>query len=151
MLNNEQNSDINFISLGKSADGIENIGIDSSKIHEAVTFLKDNPTSLFDVLLSITAVDYIEYFEAVYHLYSSKFNHSVILKTKINREKPEIDSISNIFAAANWHEREVFDLFGIEFSKHPNLTRILLPQDWIGHPLRKDYVMNDVRLEWNKR
>ncbi len=153
MGNNEQNSNNNLslVPLGKSSDGIENIEIDSVKMHSAVSFLNSNPTGLFDILLSITAVDYPQYFEVVYHLYSSKFNHGVILKTKISREKPEIESITDIYSAADWHEREVYDLFGIEFTNHPDLTRILLPQEWIGHPLRKDYVLNDERLTWNTR
>ncbi len=153
MQDNERNlnNGLTLVPLGKSTDGIENIEIDSAKIHSAVSFLKENPTGLFDILFSVTAVDYTEYFEVVYHLYSSKFSHGVILKAKTSRENPEIDSISDIFTAADWHEREVFDLFGIKFNNHPNLTRILMPQDWIGHPMRKDYVLNDERLAWNTR
>jgi NADH-quinone oxidoreductase subunit C len=77
--------------------------------------------------------------EIAYNLYSIPFNQHLMLKVKLQREKPEIDSISHIWKTADWHEREIFDMYGIVFKNHPDLRRILMPADWVGHPLRKDY------------
>ena len=84
--------------------------------------------------------------EIVYHLYSFMHRHSLVVKVKTPRwagevagELPVVPSVSNVWAIADWHEREAYDLVGIEFSDHPNLRRILCPEDWVGHPLRKDY------------
>ena len=77
----------------------------------------------------------------IYHLKSNQYNHSFVLKARIeNREKPEIDTVCNIWRTAEFHEREVYDLFGIVFNNHPDLRRIFLEDDWEGWPLRKDYV-----------
>lgn len=105
----------------------------------------------YDILLSVSGVDNPDCFEVVYHLFSTITNKSLLLKAKLDKENPNIDTLSKIYAAADWHERETYDLFGIIFNNHSNLERILLPKDWIGHPLRKDYVNKDERLSWNKR
>ncbi|MFH0702311.1 MAG: NADH-quinone oxidoreductase subunit C [bacterium] len=125
--------------------------IEPEKLLETVTFLKINPETQFDLLLSVSGVDNPENFEVVYHLYSTKFNYKIVLKTQLSKNNPEIDSLTGVFSAADWHERETYDLFGIKFKNHPNLKRILLPDDWKGHPLRKDYKMDDERLIWNER
>ena len=134
-----------------SADGIEILEISSDKIIETVLFLKTNNSAQFDILMYLTGVDTGENFVVVYHLYSSVFKRNLILKVWIDRACPEISSLSSIYSTANWHERETFDLFGINFKYHPDLKRILLPEEWVGHPLRKDYVMNDSKLVWNER
>jgi NADH-quinone oxidoreductase subunit C len=108
-------------------------------IHPVCKFLKDDPQLKFDFLTSLCGVDDGEALWVVYHLYSIKHRHQVVLKVRLSREDPRIRSISDIWQAANWHEREGFDLVGINFQGHPNLKRILLPEDWEGHPLRKDY------------
>ena len=77
--------------------------------------------------------------EVIYNLYSLPLNHSLMLQVKLPREQPIIPSVTEIWKGANWHEREAFDLFGITFEGHPDLRRILLPDDWEGHPLLKDY------------
>lgn len=98
---------------------------------------KDNLA--FDHLSFVTAVDYGDYFELVYQLYSYKRKHSLTIKTSVPKKNPVIDSVISVWLAADWHEREVYDLFGIEFKGHPNLKRMFLPDDFPGHPLRKDY------------
>lgn len=77
--------------------------------------------------------------EVVYHLYSIPFNKALAVKIIVPRDHPEVPSVAHIWRTANWHEREAFDLLGIHFAGHPDLRRILLPADWEGHPLRKDY------------
>lgn len=105
----------------------------------------------FDMLVSISGVDNQENFEVVYHLLSTSSNKKICIKSTLGKNNPKIESLTSLFSAADWHEREAYDLFGIEFANHPDLKRILLPLDWIGHPGRKDYVNNDERLSWNER
>ena len=85
-------------------------------------------------------------FEVVYHLHSVEHNRRVRLKCRVSGTGPVIDSVTSVWRSANWYEREVFDLFGIQFRNHPNLKRIMLPDDWEGHPLRKDYPVTGSRV-----
>lgn len=106
-------------------------------------FLWRNPNTYFDSLSCVTAIDLgvdVGQMEVIYTLYSIPFHVTLHLRVVLDREKPEIPSLSGIWKTADWHEREAYDFFGIQFTGHPNLTRILLPADWEGHPLRKDYV-----------
>ncbi len=101
-----------------------------------------DPSLFFDMLSCITPVDNgpaIGTIDVVYNLYSIPFNHQLGLKITVPRDQPEIASVQDIWRTANWHEREAWDMFGIKFTGHPDLRRILLPADWDGHPLRKDY------------
>ena len=101
-----------------------------------------NETTYFDMLSCITGIDNGEQaatMEVVYNLYSIPFNHHLMIKVVLPREKPEIESVTHIWKTANWQEREIFDMYGIHFKNHPDLRRILMPADWEGHPLRKDY------------
>jgi len=96
----------------------------------------------FNRLSSISGVDWYPAdprFEVLYHLHSTETWQRIRLKVRVAEEYPEIDSVTGVWRGANWYEREVFDMFGIRFRNHPNLTRILMPIDWEGHPLRKDY------------
>ncbi|SHG96332.1 NADH dehydrogenase subunit C [Thermosyntropha lipolytica DSM 11003] len=93
----------------------------------------------FNYLANLTAVDYKDKFTVVYHIYKIPENEKVCIKVDINRDKPELDSAVSLWPAADFQEREVYDLMGIVFRGHPNLERILLPADFVGHPLRKDY------------
>ena len=103
-------------------------------------FLKETSGLEFDYLNSITAVDYSEHFEVVYHLTSIRTNHSFVLKTRCyQRENPRVPSVVSLWQGADFQEREVYDLMGIAFDGHPNLKRIFLWQGFVGHPLRKDY------------
>jgi NADH-quinone oxidoreductase subunit C len=105
-----------------------------------------DPQTYFDSLSCVTAIDLgpeVGQMEVIYTLYSIPFHVTLHLKVLIDRDKPEVPSLSGIWKTADWHEREAFDLLGVQFVGHPNLTRILLPADWQGHPLRKDYVEQD--------
>lgn len=110
------------------------------KIYPILEYLKNESDLYFDNLISMSGVDYPDRFEVVYHLFSYKHLHKLTLKTSLkNKEHAELRSACDIWKASNWLEREVYDMFGIRFSGHPDLTRILLPEDWEGYPLRKDY------------
>lgn len=102
-------------------------------------FLRDDDELRFDYCSCISGVDDTKTFWAVYHLYSIPRNHNAVLKVDAGREDPVVPSVTGIWPAADWHEREAYDLLGIRFEGHPDLRRILLPEDWPGHPLRKDY------------
>ena len=104
-------------------------------------FLKNTPVLDFDYLTNLTAVDYADYFEVVYHLVSLKHNHSLVLKTRCrDRDKPVVPSVVNLWRSADLQEREAYDLMGISFDGHPNLKRLLLWEGFVGHPLRRDYL-----------
>ncbi len=114
---------------------------DNIKLSKIIFFLKDNPTTNFDILIDLCAVDYPnkkKRFEVVYNFLSTSQNLRVRLKINIVEDE-SIPSISNIYPCANWYEREIFDLFGIHFSNHPDLRRILTDYDFEGYPLRKDF------------
>lgn len=112
------------------------------RIREICAFLRDDEQTNFNYLIDITAVDWPERelrFEVVYHLFSIPLNHMLRLKARVADGQP-VDTVSDIWMLANWAERETYDMFGISFEGHPDLRRILLPEDWEdGFPLRKDY------------
>jgi NADH-quinone oxidoreductase subunit C len=122
-------------------------------LYDVMIELKDSPDGDFDYLVDLTALDYLEdekRFCMVYHLYSYKHGKLIRVKARIAEEEV-VPSVTSIWKTAGWMEREVYDLFGIEFSGHDHLKRILLPDDWHGHPLRKDY---DIKLQdqaWIKK
>ncbi len=119
----------------------DSLVVNSESWLAVATFLKDTPGLDFDYLTSITAVDYYDYFEMVYHLTSLKHNHSLVVKTRCyEREKPSLPSVVSLWRGADLQEREIYDLMGISFDGHPNLKRIFLWQGFQGHPLRKDYL-----------
>jgi NADH-quinone oxidoreductase subunit C len=119
-------------------------------IRSLAASVKTDPEFQFNVLMDLTAVDYLfweekkDRFEVVYNLYSTLKNHRLILKTAVGEAEAdaEIDSVSSVWPAANWFEREVWDMFGVRFKGHPNLKRILMYPEFEGHPLRKDYPYN---------
>jgi NADH-quinone oxidoreductase subunit C len=113
--------------------------VPSSAVVEVCAFLKEDPRLEFDYLMSLTAVDWTDRFEVVYHLYSITRKHYVTIKANVERTSPVLPSVTGVWNAADWQEREVYDMFGIEFEGHPDLRRILLEEDWVGYPLRKDY------------
>ena len=116
--------------------------IDPVRLVEVLGLLRDDPALEFEMLMDVTAVDYRgeePRFEVVYHLYSVARNHRVRIKARVSEARPEIDSVVSLYASANWMERETWDLLGIDFNNHPDRRRILMPDDWEGHPLRKDY------------
>ena len=117
------------------------------RIVDVCRFLKD--VQQFVRLSTVTGVDrYPEEprFEVVYHLHSIARNQRLRVKCRLPGEHPEIDSVTAVWRSANWYERETFDLFGVRFRNHPDLSRIMLPDDWEGHPLRKDYPVTGGRV-----
>jgi len=135
----------NHISDSVVSSDDHSVYISREKIYEVLKFLKETSGFSFDLLSSITAVDYIDHFEVVYHLKSLITLSKATLKVKLGfgrEDQPEIDSAYNLWRGADFQEREVFDLMGIHFVNHPNLKRILLWDGFPGHPLRKDFVTN---------
>jgi NADH-quinone oxidoreductase subunit C len=106
---------------------------------EAARLLKEHEELAFDYLQNLAGVDYEEHMEVVFHLFSMRHRHAVGVRVKTERADPEVPSVTCVWAGADWNEREVYDLLGIRFTGHPDLRRILMPDDWVGHPLRKDY------------
>ncbi len=122
---------------------------DPGRIVELCRYLKDEEQ--FNRLSTVTAVDWYPAeprFEVVYHLHSTARNQRVRLKCRLGGADPEIDSVTSVWRGADWYEREVFDMFGIKFRNHPNLTRILMPVDWEGYPLRKDYPVHGYKYSY---
>ncbi len=119
----------------------DSLSVKSESLLDLVSFLKTTPELEFAYLSSITAVDYFDYFELVYHLTSMEHNHSLVVKTRCyGRENLSVPSIVNLYKGANTQEREIYDLMGISFDGHPNMKRLFLWDGFQGHPLRKDYL-----------
>jgi len=116
--------------------------IEASKIEPVCLILRDHDQTFFDMLSCLTGIDNgpeSGTMEVIYHLNSIPFQLQLALKVVLPRAELIVSSVVSVWKTANWHEREAFDLFGIHFANHPDLRRILLPEDWEGHPLRKDY------------
>lgn len=121
--------------------------IDHDLILQVCLLLHENEQTYFDSLSCLTGIDNapeVNTMEVVYHLYSIPYDLHIALKVTMEREKPEVESVASIWKTADWHEREAYDLLGIIFRGHSDLRRILLPADWEGHPLRKDYVEQEL-------
>ena len=117
------------------------VWIDSGSILDVSRFLKSDSELDFSYLTAVSAVDYIEYFELVYHVLSMRHNHSVVIKSRLfGRETLSVASVTEVWQGADLQEREIWDLMGIWFDGHPNLKRILLWENFPGHPLRKDCI-----------
>jgi NADH-quinone oxidoreductase subunit C len=114
--------------------------LDRSILHGVAERLRGLPELPYETCNFIAAVDYERYFETVYHLYSYSSNTYLEIHVEVPRAKPVIDTVCDVWPSADWHEREAWDMMGIRFEGHPDLRRILLKDDFIGHPLRKDYV-----------
>jgi len=126
--------------------GDSTVFVDSSKIFEVCKALRHSQWD-FNVLQVITGCDYPDRIEVSYILASYTHNHELILKTKLPRTNPELESVVSIWKAANFQERECYDMLGVVFKNHPDLRRILCPDDWQGFPLRKDYVVQEKYLD----
>lgn len=117
------------------------VWLEPESLNDAAAFLKDDAELDFKFLNSISAVDYIEYFELVYHLMSINHQHTAIVRSRVyGREEPSAASVTGIWKGADFQEREIWDLMGVRFSGHPNLKRIMLWEGFDGHPLRKDFL-----------
>ncbi len=132
--------------------GQNQIEVKKDRIAEIMTFLRDNDIVPFNYLVDETAVHWpkTEEFEIVYILYSHAKNERIRVKARIKEWEP-IESVSGVWTTADWLEREVFDMFGVQYLNHPNLKRILLPEDWVGYPLRKDYNIRLQDVEWVRK
>lgn len=132
--------------------GEETIMIKPEALLAIAAFLKQNPELDFNILMDLTAVDFLFYaggrvqkpyrFEVVYHFFSLKLNHRIRIKIPLGEQNPQVETLCGLWASANWFEREVWDMYGIVFKGHPNLKRLLMYDEFKGHPLRKDYPFN---------
>lgn len=135
----------------KEALGELTLFIAPASIVDVCRFLKNEQE--FNRIDAVTAVDWHPAeprFEVVYHLHSLPRNQRLRLKCRISGTQPEIESVTSVWRGANWYEREVYDMFGIAFRGHPGLTRILMPLDWDGYPLRKDYPVHGYKYSYSK-
>ena len=116
--------------------------VEPAAIVEVCAFARDDAELRCDVLSNLTGVDYKTqgWIEVIYHLYSYTHRHYLILKVHTPRDAAEVPTVENVWRAANWLEREIYDLLGVTFTGHSDLRRLLMPEDWIGYPLRKDFV-----------
>jgi len=118
------------------------LSVDGASIVEVCRYLRDSAGLNFAILSDLTALDWPkeEKIQVVYHLFSYSHNHQIVLKVDLSRANPKIATVEGVWKVANWFEREVYDLFGVIFEGHSDLRRIMQPEDWVGYPLRKDYV-----------
>lgn len=125
------------------------VWVKSEALSDVMRWLKEDKDLDMSFLNSVTGVDYIEFFEMVYHLTSIRHNQSLVIKTRIfDREDPEVPSVINLWRGADYQEREVWDLMGIRFKGHPNPKRIMLWDGFPGHPLRKDFIESPYPEGW---
>ena len=132
----------NVINFDTELAGDPSIHITPSAIADVCQYLAENDSLAFDSLMCLSGADLSakdEEFAVVYHIHSMQHRHSVVIKAMVPKTDPHLPSVSHIWKTADWHEREAYDLYGIFFEGHGDLRRILLPDDWEGYPLRKDY------------
>lgn len=137
------NTEIVEVQKGDVGDPWIEVGSDT--LPEIMKLLRDDPSLSFDVLMCLSGVDYPddEALGVTYHLHSTERDQKLTLKVKVPADHPHVSSVESIWKTANWHEREAWDMYGIKFDDHPNHRRILCPDDWEGHPLKKDYVQQE--------
>lgn len=137
----------------KEFRGQVSVTVKKGKIVEMSRFLHDEPDLFLDYLVDLCGVDYLHKkdnrFEVVYHLFSMKHRHALRIKAEVPGNDARIASVMPVWIGANWHERECYDMYGIVFTGHPDLRRVLLPEDWQGYPLRKDYPLKGPAEEWS--
>ena len=125
----------------EGGNGDPSIVVEPARLPEILEFLRDDEALRFDQLSLVSGLHLEDRFECVYHLLSTRHRHAAVLRVRLDAADPRVPSAAGVHPAANWHERETFDLVGIVFEGHPDPRRIYLPADWEGHPLRRDYVM----------
>lgn len=129
----------------------DDIVVDAAAVHDVLQTLRDDEGLAFDVLADVSAVDWLPRtprYDLNYHLYSLRRNVRVRVKVRLDGPDPAVASCVDIWPTANWQEREVYDLMGVSFTGHPDLRRIIMPDEWIGHPHRKDYPLGGVPVEY---
>ncbi len=127
------------LSLRFAPGGVPATFVPAERLVEVSQLLRDDPVLRFDYLASVTAIDYLDRIEVVYELRSLSRHADAAVRVAVDREDPVVPSVTGVWAGANWQEREVYDLMGVSFSGHPDLRRILLYDEFDGHPLRKDW------------
>ncbi|HDR7793091.1 TPA: NADH-quinone oxidoreductase subunit C, partial [Bacillus luti] len=132
--------------INKLSKDVPTLVVDPSKYYEVMELLRFHRGLAFDYMSELHATDFVTHMEVYVHLFSYGKKQSVAVKVKIDREVPQVESVTPLWKGADWPERETYDLLGIVFKGHPNLSRILMPDDWVGHPLRKDYEPYDVEV-----
>ncbi|MBJ8061271.1 MULTISPECIES: NADH-quinone oxidoreductase subunit C [Bacillus] len=132
--------------INKLSKDVPTLVVDSAKYYEVMESLRFHEGLAFDYMSELHATDFVTHMEVYVHLFSYGKKQSVAVKVKLDREAPQVESVTALWKGADWPERETYDLLGIVFKGHPNLSRILMPDDWIGHPLRKDYEPYDVEV-----
>ena len=130
--------------INRQSKDVPTLVVKRDQYYRVAEFLKYNEQLGFDYLSELHGTDFMTHMEVYVHLYSFKNKQSVALKVKLDRDEPVIESLAPLWAGAEWPECEAYDLLGIKFENHPNLRRILLGEDWVGYPLRKDYKPYDV-------
>ncbi len=139
--NSETEEVLNAVEFSEEGSQFLNVTVLPEHLYALMTQLKSDAQMQFDYLFCLSGVDWGAELGVVYHLESTTHRHTIVVKVKTkDREKPTLDSVCDIWATAEFHEREVYDFFGIIFNNHPNLKRLFLTEDWEGFPLRKDYV-----------
>ncbi|MEB8944469.1 NADH-quinone oxidoreductase subunit C, partial [Bacillus cereus] len=132
--------------INKLSKDVPTLVVDPEKYYEVMELLRFHEGLAFDYMSELHATDFVTHMEVYVHLFSYSKKQSVAVKVKIDREAPQVESVTALWKGADWPEREAYDLLGIVFKGHPNLTRILMPEDWVGYPLRKDYEPYDVEV-----
>ncbi|MGG1340571.1 NADH-quinone oxidoreductase subunit C [Bacillus toyonensis] len=132
--------------INKLSKDVPTLVVDPSKYYEVMALLRFHEGLAFDYMSELHATDFVTHMEVYVHLFSYGKKQSVAVKVKLDREVPQVESVTALWKGADWPEREAYDLLGIAFKGHPNLSRILMPDDWVGYPLRKDYEPYDVEV-----
>ncbi|EOO92476.1 NADH (or F420H2) dehydrogenase, subunit C, partial [Bacillus cereus IS845/00] len=132
--------------INKLSKDVPTLVVEPSEYYEVMELLRSHEELAFDYMSELHATDFVTHMEVYVHLFSYGKKQSVAVKVKLDREAPQVESVTALWKGADWPEREAYDLLGIVFKGHPNLSRILMPDDWIGHPLRKDYEPYDVEV-----
>lgn len=134
-----------LLSDAPGVGGWPRVNVVSSRVAEVARVLRDDPELNFDCLTNLTGVDLksADQIEVCYHIFSYRYRHQIMLAVQASRGDPMVPTLTHLWPAANWLERECFDLLGVRFDGHPDMRRILMPEDWVGHPLRKDFVEPD--------
>ncbi len=131
---------VNSIPLGNDASGIETLEIETKDLVNSCQLLKSNTETFIDSLVLITTLDLKKGYQSIYTLSSTKTRKFLRIKITVPKDNPIVPTVTHIWSAANWYEREAYDMMGIIYAGHPNLKRILNPENWEGYPLRKDYI-----------
>ncbi|MGH0431810.1 NADH-quinone oxidoreductase subunit C, partial [Bacillus hominis] len=132
--------------INKLSKDVPTLVVELSKYYEVMELLRSHEGLAFDYMSELHGTDFVTHMEVYVHLFSYGKKQSVAVKVKLDREAPQVESVTPLWKGADWPEREAYDLLGIVFKGHPNLSRILMSDDWIGYPLRKDYEPYDVEV-----